>query len=126
MESKTTLTDLMTATMSKIRDMVDVNTIVGDAITTADGTTIIPVSRLSLGFGSGGSDYGQNQNFGGASGAGVKVIPVAFLVVTEQSVKLLPMTGSVETTFDKIVDLIPKVIKQAEGFIEKHKKQEEE
>ena len=76
------LTELMEASMSKIRDMVDSNTIIGEPIQTPDGVTLIPVSRLSFGFGCGGGDYGkQAPKFGGASTAGVKVEPVAFLVV---------------------------------------------
>ncbi len=125
MENRSTIAELMTATMTKIRDMVDVNTIVGDAITTADGTTIIPVSKLSLGFGSGGSEFGAEKNFGGGSGAGIKVNPIAFLVVTEHNVRLLPVAGQPETALDKIVDLIPKITKQVENFIEKRKAKEE-
>ncbi len=125
MENKNTIAELMTATMSKIRDMVDVNTIVGDAITTADGTTIIPVSKLSLGFGSGGSEFGAEKNFGGGSGAGIKVNPIAFLVVTEHNVRLLPVAGQPETTMDKVLDLIPKITKQVENFLEKRKAKEE-
>ncbi|MDR1693129.1 MAG: GerW family sporulation protein [Oscillospiraceae bacterium] len=125
METKSAIADLMTSTMSKIRDMVDVNTIVGDAITTADGTTVIPVSKLSMGFGSGGSEFGAEKNFGGGSGAGIKVAPVAFLVVNEHSVRLLPVAGSPETAFDKIADLLPKVTKQIEHLIDKRKAREE-
>ena len=77
-------TELMEAPMSKIRDMVDSNTIIGEPIQTPDGVTLIPVSRLSFGFGCGGGDYGkQAPMFGGASTAGVKVEPVAFLVVKD-------------------------------------------
>ncbi|MDR1669443.1 MAG: GerW family sporulation protein [Oscillospiraceae bacterium] len=125
MENKSTITELMTATMTKIRDMVDVNTIVGDAITTADGTTIIPVSKLSMGFGSGGSEFGAEKNFGGGGGAGVKVSPIAFLVVTEHNVRLLPVGGAPETAFDRVMDLIPKITKQVENYLEKRKAKEE-
>ncbi|MCL1807654.1 MAG: GerW family sporulation protein [Oscillospiraceae bacterium] len=128
MEGNKGIAELMSATMSGLREMVDVNTIVGEPVTTADGTTIIPVTRLSMGFCTGGSDYGANSNFGGGGGGGVKVSPVAFLIVSDQTVKLLPVTGANETTFDKIADLIPKVIKQAETFLDnrKAKKQQEE
>ena len=79
------LIDLMDASMSKIREMVDSNTIIGEPIQTPDGVTLIPVSRLSFGFGCGGGDYGKQTPamFGGASTAGVKVEPVAFLVVKD-------------------------------------------
>ncbi|MDR0293052.1 MAG: GerW family sporulation protein [Oscillospiraceae bacterium] len=126
MENKKTIADLMSATMAGLREMVDVNTIVGEAVTTADGTTIIPVTRLSMGFGSGGSEYGANGSFGGGGGGGVKVSPVAFLIVSDRDVRLLPVSGQSETTFDKVVNMIPKVLKQAEAFIEKRKKKEED
>ncbi len=79
-EKKTPLNDLMDTTMDKIRDMVDSNTIIGEPITTPDGVTVIPVSRVSFGFGAGGGDYGKTDtaHFGGGAGAGVKVDPVAF------------------------------------------------
>ena len=74
-KKKTPLSDLMDASLAKIREMVDSNTVVGQPITTPDGVTLIPVSRLSFGFGAGGSDYGKQPtpNFGGGAGAGVKV-----------------------------------------------------
>ena len=77
-KKKTPLSDLMDASLAKIREMVDSNTVVGQPITTPDGVTLIPVSRLSFGFGAGGLDYGKQPtpNFGGGAGAGVKVDPV--------------------------------------------------
>jgi sporulation protein YtfJ len=124
MENKKQIAELMSTTMSGLREMIDVNTIVGEPVTTADGTTIIPVTRLSMGFAAGGSDFSAGSNFGGGGGGGVKVAPVAFLVVSDQSVKLLPVTGGTETTLDKVIEMIPKVIKQAEAFIEKRKKRD--
>ncbi|MDR0325599.1 MAG: GerW family sporulation protein [Oscillospiraceae bacterium] len=126
MENKKSIAELMSATMSGLRDMVDVNTIVGEPVTTADGTTIIPVTRLSMGFGTGGSEFGEKGSFGGGGGGGVKVTPVAFLIVSDQSVRLLPVSGQTETMFDKVVDLIPKVIKQAEKFMSSRKQAEED
>ena len=131
MENKKSITELMGATMAGLREMVNVNTIVGEPITTADGSTIIPVTRLSMGFGAGGSEFGDKSanteaNMGGGGGGGVKVTPVAFLVIADQNVRLLPVAGQTETTFDKIVDLVPKLVKQAEGFLERRKKKDEE
>ena len=79
MDKKRPLSDLMRSTMDKIREMADTNTIVGQPITTPDGVTLIPISRVSMGFGCGGADYGKTQpkDFGGGSGAGVKIEPVA-------------------------------------------------
>ena len=75
MDKKRPLSDLMRSTMDKIREMADTNTIVGQPITTPDGVTLIPISRVSMGFGCGGADYGKAQpkDFGGGSGAGVKI-----------------------------------------------------
>ncbi|MCL2003316.1 MAG: GerW family sporulation protein [Oscillospiraceae bacterium] len=127
MENKKGVAEIMSATMSGLREMVDVNTIVGEPVTTADGTTIIPVTRLSMGFCSGGSEFGTDKSFsGGGGGGGVKVAPVAFLIVNNQNVKLMPISGTAETTFDKVVDLIPKLVKQAEKLLAKHKKKEED
>ena len=91
--------NLMATTMQKIKEMVDVNTIVGDPIRTVEGVTIIPVSKVSFGFAAGGSDFtGKNQQpnqenaFGGGSGAGINITPVAFLIINGDSVKLLPVT----------------------------------
>ena len=124
MENRKSITEIMTATMAGLREMVDVNTIVGDAVTTADGTTIIPVTRLSMGFGAGGSEFGEKSSLGGGGGGGVKVTPVAFLIVSDQNVRLLPAAGQAETTFDRVVDMIPKVIRQAEAFFAKRSKEE--
>jgi sporulation protein YtfJ len=125
MENKKSIAEIMSATMTGLREMVDVNTIVGEPVTAADGTTIIPVTRLSMGFGSGGSEFGASNSFGGGGGGGVKVSPVGFLIISGQGVKMLPVTGAEETAFDKVVDMIPKVVKQVETFIEKRKKKED-
>ena len=87
MERKSPLSDLMRTAMEKVHEMVDTKSIVGEPIVTADGVTLIPISRVSVGFGSGGGDYGKTgQSFGGGSGAGVTVAPVAFLVVKDGNV----------------------------------------
>ena len=85
MEKKSPLRDVMNSTMEKVREMVDANNIVGAPITTPDGVTLIPISRVSFGFGSGGGDYGKpgQNNFGGGGGAGVKIDPVAFLGIKD-------------------------------------------
>jgi sporulation protein YtfJ len=126
MEKKKGIAEMLTATMSGLREMVDVNTIVGEPVTTADGTTIIPVTRLSMGFGAGGSEFGSNSNLGGGGAGGVKVAPVGFLIISDESVKMLPVTGQNETAFDKVVEMIPKLTKQAETIIDKFRKKEEE
>lgn len=103
---------LMGTTMEKIKEMVDVNTIIGEPIVTQDGTTIIPVSKVSFGFASGGSDIPNKQSkeaFGGAGGAGISIQPLAFLVVTHGTVKLLQMTLG-QNTANNIINMVPDVV----------------
>ena len=109
--------------MGNIKQMVDVNTIVGDPIVTGDGTTIIPVSKVSFGFASGGSDLptqNPKQTFGGGGGAGITIQPLAFLVVHEGEVKLLQLATS-SNTAEKIVNTVPDVIDKISDAIAKNK-----
>ena len=114
---------VMSTTMQKIKEMVDVNTIIGDPVTTPDGTTIIPVSKVTFGFASGGSDRptsNPKQTFGGGGGAGVTIQPLAFLVVHQGDVKLLQIATS-SNTADKIVNAVPDVIDKISDAIAKGK-----
>ena len=120
------LTDLMQNSMSKIREMVDSNTIIGEPIATPDGVTLIPVSRLSFGFGCGGGDYGkQSPKFGGASTAGVRVEPVAFLVIKDGITRVLPVAVPAMTTVDRVIDMVPEVMDRVENFMDKRKAEKE-
>lgn len=115
---------MMSTAMQKIREMVDVNTIIGDPITTPNGTTIIPVSKVSFGFASGGSDIPSKNPkdiFGGGSGAGISINPLAFLVVSNDGVKLLQLSDS-DNTANKMVDLVPEVIDKISELFNKPKK----
>ncbi len=113
---------LMATSMANIKDMVDVNTIVGDPITTPDGTMIIPVSKVSFGFGSGGSDYpshnSNQQPFGGGSGAGVSIKPIAFLVVGGGNVKLLQIAENVSAV-EKVIEMVPDIFARISAQIDK-------
>jgi sporulation protein YtfJ len=103
---------LMDTTLQKIREMVDVNTIIGDQIVAPDGTVIIPVSKVSVGFGSGGSDLpnkSDRQLFGGGGGAGVSIVPVAFIVVSGGNVKLLQIKASTSVA-DNAIALVPELV----------------
>ena len=126
MEKKTPLCDLMHSTMEKIHEMVDTNTIVGQPITTPDGVTLIPISKVSFGFGSGGGDYGkvQPKDFGGGAGAGVKIDPVAFLVIKEGTTRVLPVAVPASTTLDRVVEMVPDVIEKVEKYFDKKKAEE--
>lgn len=116
---------LMGTSMEKIREMVDVNTVIGDPITCPDGTVIIPVSRVGFGFAAGGSDWPSKQPkelFGGASGAGVSIQPLAFLVVSKGDVRILQMDNS-ENTADRMVNIVPEVIQTVSELFKKDKKE---
>ena len=127
------INDLMATTMQKIRDMVEVNTIVGQPITTPEGVILIPISKLSFGFASGGSDFipknhksGDLNTFGGGSGAGVNITPVAFLIVKGDSVRVLSVDPPPATTVDRIVESVPEVIDKVTDFLEKKKAEKED
>ena len=118
---------LMGVSIEKIKEMVDVNTVVGTPINTADGTTIIPISRISVGFVSGGSDLptkSQNELFGGGSGAGINIVPIAFLVVANGDVRVLHMASHPDV-YDRLVDLIPTAIDGVTGVFKKKDKDAE-
>ncbi|HIT09464.1 MAG TPA: GerW family sporulation protein [Candidatus Merdivicinus faecavium] len=115
---------VMSTTMQKIKEMVDVNTIIGNPITTPDGTTIIPVSKVSFGFASGGSDLptsNPKQTFGGGGGAGITLQPIAFLVVHEGNVRLLQIATS-SNTADKVVNAVPDIIDKVSDVLSKNQK----
>lgn len=116
---------LMTTVMQSIKEMVDVNTIIGDPITTLDGVTIIPVSKVGFGFTSGGSDFSTRSSqgqklFGGGGGAGISIHPIAFLVVTDGEVKLLQISENAGTV-DRIVTLVPELIDKVRAMFGKDK-----
>lgn len=125
---------LMETAMKSIKDMVDVNTIVGNPVETSDGTVIIPISKVSFGFGSGGSEFGQksqlapdaNSNFGGGAGGGATIEPVAFMIVGQGQIKLMPV-NTTPSPYDGIIEKIPTVIDKFTEFIakKKEKKQKE-
>lgn len=113
--------------MTSLENMVDVNTIVGDMLTAPDGTVIIPVSKVCFGFAAGGSEFNTNKlnkfsetaklPFGGGSGAGVHISPMAFLVVKDGTTKLMTLNGS--SPVDKLIELVPDVVEKANNLISK-------
>lgn len=126
MEKKSPLRDVMNSTMEKVREMVDANNIVGAPITTPDGVTLIPISRVSFGFGSGGGDYGKapKENFGGGSGAGVKIDPVAFLVIKDGATRVLPVAVPPVSTLDRVVEMVPDIMDKVEKYFDKKEAKE--
>ncbi len=121
-----TIPNMLENAIAKIREMVDVNSVIGDPITTVDGVTIIPVSKVSVGFAGGGSDFvSKNMNkqenpFGGGAGGGVKVTPVAFLIVKDGNVRMLPVATPANTTADRLVEQIPDTLDKISAFIDSH------
>lgn len=127
MENKHPIESLMITSMTSIESMVDVNTIIGDSIVTADNTTIIPLSKVCFGFAAGGSEFNTNKlnkytengklPFGGGAGAGVKISPVAFLVIKDGVPKVLNVDGI--NVVDRAVDMIPDIINKIDKLINK-------
>lgn len=118
---------LMSTAMEKIREMVDVNTIIGNPIVSPDGTIIIPVSKVSFGFASGGSDFPSKSPkdiFGGGSGAGISIQPQAFIVVSNGDVKLLQMTVNADAP-SGVISMVPELIDKIADMFSKGKKDKE-
>lgn len=116
--------ELMGTTMDKIREMVDVNTVIGDPITSPEGTVIIPVSKVTYGFASGGSDFPsktEKELFGGGAGAGITITPTAFIVIQNGDARLLHMVDN-SSTANNIVKLVPEVFTQLTSLFSKDKK----
>ncbi len=120
---------LIDTAMKKIKEMIDVDTIIGDAITTPDGTTIIPVSKVSFGFASGGSDLPSSKTprelFGGGSGAGITISPVAFIVIANGDVKLLQMSMNANSS-NAIINMVPEVFDKISSLIKKKDNKDEQ
>lgn len=114
--------NLMGESMKGLRDLVDVDCIVGKPIVTASGTTIIPISKVTFGFGSGGSDIAKSQkdDFGGAAGAGVTIQPLCFLIEREGDVRILNVNQN-RTTADAIVNMVPEAIDRISAAVSKAK-----
>ena len=126
---------LMNSAMNSIREMIDVNTIIGDPIETSNNIVIIPVSKVNFGFAAGGSEFkvkgitdskdkekeDEKEDvklpFGGGSGAGVSISPIAFIVVQPSGVKLMPVTHS--SSLDKLLDLVPDLIEKTTQMLDK-------
>lgn len=132
---------LMTTAMENLKEMVDVNTIIGDPVETPDGSVVIPVSRVGFGYAAGGSQFtgssskekGAGGNgaaggssssskqdpslpFGGGSGGGVSITPVAFLVINNRGIKLLNMDGQTHL-YDRLLDAAPQVLERLQGMV---------
>ena len=120
------LSNMLSSTIEEVKKMVDANSVVGESITTPDGVTIIPISKISIGLGGGGFDYvSKNPNtkenpFGGGIGTGIKLTPVAFLVIKDGNVRMLPVAEPANTTADRLVEMIPDTLDKITSFIDTH------
>ena len=118
------LPNMLESTIAKLREMVSVNSVVGEPICVGDGVTILPISKVSVGLAGGGSDFvsrhvNHHENpFGGGVGAGVKVTPIAFLVIKEGNVRMLPITAPANTTADRLVEMVPDTLDKIAAFID--------
>lgn len=133
MEKKHPISEVMNITMEKVKEMVDVNTIVGTPITTAEGITVVPISKVSFGFASGGSDFAtknqpadKDNAFGGGAGAGVNIDPVGFLVIRNETVKLIPVTPAPGGPVEKVIDMVPDMVDKVAGMVAKKKAEKAE
>ncbi len=118
---KNNVEGLMGVSVEKIREMVDANTVVGTPIALADGVTIIPVSRISYGFASGGSDLPSKSSadlFGGGAGAGINIVPVAFLTIKNGEINLLPVVSKPDSV-DRLISLIPEAVNTITDLVKK-------
>ena len=116
------LPNMLETTIQKIREMVDVNSVIGQPITTPDGVTIIPVSKVSVGFGGGGSDFASSKGgenpFGGGVGGGVNVTPICFLIVKDGNVRMMPVAAPANTTADRIVEMVPDTLDKLTAYLD--------
>ena len=118
---------ILGTTIEKIRDLVDVSTIIGDSMYLEGGMTIIPVSKVTYGFASGGSDFPSKTNaqlFGGGGGAGVTITPVAFLIVSDGEVTLKHITAY-DNAAERVVNLVPEMFDKVTSVVNKTIKKKE-
>jgi len=119
------LPNMLESTIQKIREMVDVNTVVGTPIQTPDGVTIIPVSKVSIGVGGGGSDFASKtaeNPFGGGVGGGVKITPVCFLVVKDGNVRMISIPEPANSTTERVVEMLPDTLDKITAYLDAKKK----
>lgn len=128
---------LMKTAMENIKEMVDVNTIVGDPVETPDGSVIIPISRVGFGFAAGGSEFEpMNEEkvskdkekalpFGGGSGGGISITPIAFLVVSQTGVRLLPLDSNVHI-YERMLDMVPQFFDKIQGMVKGNKQPQQQ
>ena len=123
---KNPIGELMQNTMENVRNILKVDTVVGDPIHTPDGIMLVPISKISVGFGGGGVEFnqkkvGENRPYGGGNATGVKIEPIGFLIVKDGTVRMVNVTPPANNTVDRIIDLVPQVMDRVDAFIDKQK-----
>ena len=122
---KNPIGELMQSTMENVKNILKVDTVVGDPIYTPDGITLVPISRISVGFGGGGVEFNSEKEgkrpYGGGNATGVKIDPIGFLVIKEGVVRMISVAPPASNTVDRIIDLVPQVMDRVDAFIEKQK-----
>ena len=118
--------ELMQTTMDNVRNILKVDTVVGDPIYTPDGITLVPISRISVGFGGGGIELNMknangNRPFGGGNATGVKIEPIGFLVIKDGSIRMVNVTPPASNTVDRLIDMVPQVMDRVDEFIARQK-----
>ncbi|MBR1497244.1 MAG: GerW family sporulation protein [Oscillospiraceae bacterium] len=122
----TNIGNLMDSTIGKMREIVNVDNVVGSPITTPDGVTVIPISRVSYGFATGGSDFHQKDvptsNFAGGNGAGVRIEPIGFLIIRGDSVRLINVAPPPNTTVDRVIEKAPELVETIDELLKRYAK----
>ena len=123
---KNPIGELMQSTMENVRNILKVDTVVGDPIYTPDGITLVPISKISVGFGGGGVEFGNKKEgeqrpYGGGNATGVKIEPIGFLIIKDGVVRMLNVTPPANTTVDRIIEMVPQVMDRVDAFIDKQK-----
>ena len=123
MDNLNPISEMMQSTMDNVKNMLKVDTVVGEPIYTPDGITLVPVSRISVGFGGGGVEFSSKKAgerpYGGGNATGVKIDPIGFLVIKEGTVRMINIQPPAATTVDRIIDLVPQVMDKVDAFIAK-------
>lgn len=121
------INDMMSNTMTKIREMMDANTVIGNPIEVG-GITVIPVCKISMGYGTGGTDFAQKSqkadhenSFGGGAGMGVNITPISFLIIKDGNVRSITISQPANNTVDRVLDLVPDMVDKVETMIDKKK-----
>lgn len=125
------LPNMLDNTISKIREMLNSNSVIGEPIVVGDSVTIIPISKINVGLGGGGSDFvskhpnNQENPFGGGVFAGVNVTPVAFLVIKGDNVRMIPVAIPANTTVDRLVEMVPDTLDKIAAFVDSRTSKDE-